>query len=60
MTTPRERLVLTVLAIIVGFILLLAFVKPHREALGDLVVMPLKTHICISRPDRPNVVGKDW
>lgn len=43
MTTPRERFVLLVLAIIFGFILLLAFVKPHREALGDLVIMPLKT-----------------
>jgi WD40 repeat protein len=43
MTTPRERLVLLVLAVIVGFVLLWAFSKPYQEALGDLVVVPLKT-----------------
>jgi hypothetical protein len=43
MTTQRERLVLLVLAVIVGIVLLWAFSKPYQEALGDLVVVPLKT-----------------
>lgn len=41
MTTPRERFVLMVLAVIVGIVLLWAFSKPYQEALGDLVVVPL-------------------
>ncbi|MFN3420549.1 MAG: WD40 repeat domain-containing protein [Armatimonadota bacterium] len=43
MTTPRERLVLLVLAVIVSAVLLWAFVQPYREGIGDLVVMPIKT-----------------
>ncbi len=43
MTTPRERFVILVLAVIVSVVLLWAFVQPYREAIGDLVVMPVKT-----------------
>lgn len=43
MTTPREQLVILVLVVIVSAVLLWAFVQPHRQAIGDLVVMPIET-----------------
>ncbi|MCS7264005.1 MAG: WD40 repeat domain-containing protein [Armatimonadetes bacterium] len=43
MTTARERLVILFIAVIVSAVLLWAFVQPYREAIGNMVIMPLGT-----------------